>query len=112
MPLAEQLDFEAVALVRDLLWHIADSDRLLRMMGIAARRHPAAHRATEPDRFVANDIGIVGIDDEGAQPQLAALFALGQSRRLADEIRVLAVGDETIEAGFQRPVDRPVFAPP
>ena len=80
MALAQQLDLEAVALVGDLLRHIAQRDGRLRIVRVAARRHPAAHRAAEPDRLVADHVGIGRLDDEGAQPQLAAVPAARPAR--------------------------------
>ena len=110
--LAEKLDLEAVGLAGDLLRDIAHGDGRFGIVRVAARRDPAPHRAAVPDRFVADHVGIGSVDDEGAEPELAAVPALGERAGLADEVGLLAIGDETVEPGFERAVDRAVFARP
>ena len=65
-----------------------------------------------PDRLVADDIRIRDIDHEAAQAQTASGLLLAARGLLADEVRRLVVGDEAVEAGLERTVDRPVLAGP
>ena len=79
----------AVDFVGNLLRNIADGDRHAAWMGKAARGHPAAYLTVEGDRFVADDVGILGLEDEGEEPKRAARKLLFQSRLIADEARLL-----------------------
>src|SRR5271170_1701121 len=110
-PFADDFDLEARLRRRVLFLDIAHRERLANAVPVAARGDPADDAAVAPDRLVADRVGVVRLDREGRQPQLAAGLLL-QSRRLtADEI-VLAKLDETAEPRLVRTVDRPIFARP
>src|SRR5690606_3109599 len=112
MALAQDFNLETFHLVGDLLRHIAERDRSARIVCITAGGHPATHLAPEPDRFVADDVGIMRIDDKGTQAQLSAARSRFERCGLAYEIRWLGIGDEADDPGYYRIVDRPVFASP
>src|SRR5437868_5951309 len=109
--LADDLDLEALVIALDLLRHIAERHRLCSIVGIAARGDPANHLALVPDRLVADDIDILGVDGESEEPEHTTRLLLLQRTIAADEI-VLLERDETAEAGFERAIDRAVFARP
>ncbi len=81
-------------------------------MGIAARCHPAAHLAIKRDRLVADDVGVLCVDDEGAQAQRSTGSFFGDRRLFADEIGRLVQRHKAREPGFQRAVERAVLARP
>src|SRR5690606_34595137 len=92
--------------------HVAHGNRLPGIVGVAAGGDPPHHGAAMPDGLVAYDVRILGVHDEGAQAHLSPACPFGRRACLADEVRALVVGDETVEPRLERPIDGAVLTPP
>src|SRR6185312_15255673 len=91
--------------------HIAQRERTVDAMAEGAGGDPAHRLAVVPDRFVADGVGVGGIDGEGRQPQGPAAVFLRHRRRAADEFAFVQI-DEPVEPGFEGAVDGAELARP
>src|SRR5579871_4122457 len=90
---ADDLDLEAVGSVDELRRDVAERDRFLHVMRVAAGGDPADDLAFVPDRLVADAVGVLRIHHERDQPTLWASVFLLERGVAADEV-VLAEMDE------------------
>src|SRR5258708_12259543 len=81
------------------------------MMGVAARSHPADDLAIVPDRLVTDGVRALILDDERDQPQLRHALPVAECGLASDEI-ALAEGEEALQPGLERRIDRPILAGP
>ena len=99
---------------RELRRHIAERDRLLDVVAVPARRHPADDLAVVPDRLVADDVGWrvrIRLDDHRHEaPRRSTGGHLGLVGRPTDE--VVVEPEVARDPGLGRRVDRPVLAEP
>src|SRR5262249_19614592 len=110
-PLTDDLDPDPVRRTGATRRDVAERERALRAVTVAAGSYPAHHPALVPDRLITDGVGITRIDREREQAQSAARGLLLDRRRAADEIALVEI-DEASEARLVRPIDGAILARP
>src|SRR5882757_1648143 len=110
MPLTDDLDLETRGGARYCRRHVSQGQGMIDAMTEGAGCHPAHDLAVMPDGLIAQRIRVLSLQLEGQEPQSAA-FPVFHCRGTANEFFLLEI-HKSAEPGFERTVDRTVFARP